>query len=72
MTSARRPRGGRPRTLVPTVPTSVHIPLPIYDAICRRALRRGCSVHRLLLEVIRRAAATEAGGFPSHKTPSRT
>lgn len=45
----RRNKGGRPRrTGPPPVPTSLRIPVPVYDALCRRALTHGCSVHRLI------------------------
>ena len=40
----RHRRGGRPRLAVPTIPVSVRIPEPLFDACCRIAARSGQSV----------------------------
>lgn len=66
MTNRRRPPG-RPHSSTPKVPTSVRIPTPIYDAICRQALRRGWSVHRLIQVAIAHYVTK-----CSQKTPSQS
>lgn len=45
-------RRGRPRAAVPPVVTSIKVPAPVYDAICRLALRSGTSVHATMRQAI--------------------
>lgn len=49
----RRPRG-RPRRTEPVVPTSVKIPVSVYDVYARRALKAGVSVHHTLVHALAR------------------
>lgn len=54
-----RHRGRRKSAIPIRVPTSVKIPIPVYDALCRRATRERCSLHALMLRVLASAAPTE-------------
>lgn len=60
----RRRRGGRPRGVV-TVPTSVKLPAPVFDALCRRATLDGESLHATMRKALQ---AYASGGFGSQKT----
>lgn len=51
-----RRRGPKVR-VTPRVPTSVKLPAPVYDALCRKASQERCSLHALL----NRALASFAG-----------
>ena len=45
-------RRGRPRAAVPTVVTSVKVPAPVYDALCRFAHRHDTSVHAAMRQAL--------------------
>lgn len=47
-----RRKRGRPRSASDTVVTSIKIPTPVYDAICRHALLERQSVHSVLRGVL--------------------
>jgi len=47
----QRRRGGRPRS-TPTVPTSVRLPAPVFDAACAYASRRHMTVHAALRDIV--------------------
>lgn len=47
---ARR-RGGRPRG-TPSTPATVRLPVPVYDAYCHEAQRRGVSLHAVLRDTL--------------------
>lgn len=54
----RERRGrGRPRLAVPIVPTSVKLPEPVYDALCRLAIRERQSVHAVMLAALSHLAS---------------
>jgi len=63
-------RRGRPRATVPTVPTSVKLPAPVFDALCRQAERHGESLHATMLEALKSYVTTgEGGNFGSQTNP---
>jgi hypothetical protein len=57
--SNRRHRG-RPRA-VPTVATSVKLPEPVYDALCRHAQREGESLHATMRKALESYAHVPIG-----------
>lgn len=46
-----RRRGPKVR-VVPRVPTSVKLPEPVYDALCRKAAQERCSLHALMTRAL--------------------
>jgi len=52
-------RRGRRKSDQVKVQTTVKIPVPIYDALCRRASMERCSLHALMNRALSSAARTE-------------
>jgi hypothetical protein len=46
-------RRGRPRAVVPTVPTTVRLPQPLFDECCRVALASGQSLPDVVRAAVR-------------------
>lgn len=58
-------RRGRPRAAVPTVPTTVRLPQPLFDACCRVAMASGQTLPEVVREAVRTSvSAGVAGEFP--------
>lgn len=53
-------RRGRPRASVPTVPTTVRLPQPLFDACCRVAIASGQSLPDVVREAVRSSVAQNA------------
>lgn len=56
--AARRRRGPKKR-VTERVPTSVKLPLPVFDALCQQALSRGEPLHRYMLRTLASAVSIE-------------
>lgn len=54
----RRRRGPKKR-VAERVPTSVKLPLPVYNALCQRASVRGESLHGYMLRMLASAVSAE-------------
>ena len=61
-------RRGRPRAAVPTVPTTIRLPQPLFDACCRAALASGQSLPEVVREAVRHSVNADAGGHYSYST----
>lgn len=52
-TEQLRRRRGRPRSAEPVVATSVKLPEPVYDALCRRARDERRSLHAVIKDALK-------------------
>ena len=52
-------RRGPKRRVAERVPTSVKLPLPVYNALCKQAMVRGESLHGYILRTLARNVSIE-------------